>query len=171
MKMISIISMLAVVSFSAFGQTPEITTKCTLFEKASSGRTKTNILDITTLSSDGLQSVAMKPQMGLDSEAVYILSLAKGKDHLDATNEVSGADYYLSLFRQQDETRSIKVKNIKGSTSDMAFIQVKNDMLYKTSYTNKKGKTIDRAPKSLVLDYKLSRGKKVKLKCEIISIR
>ena len=80
-------------------------------------------------------------------------------------------DYYLTLFRQQDETRSIKTKVIKGSISDMAFIQIKHDSLYKTSYTNKKGKRVLGMPRSLVLDYKLSRGKKVKLKCEIISIR
>jgi hypothetical protein len=163
--------MLAVFSFNAFAQTPEVTTKCTLLEKASGSKSRTNMLDITTLSPEGQQSVAMKPQMGLDSEALYILSLAKGKDHLDATNEVSGADYYLTLSRQQDETRSIKTKKIRGSVSDMLFLQVKYDMLYKTSYANRKGKLVNGTPKSLVLNYKLARGKRVKLKCEIISIR
>lgn len=171
MKILNIISMLTVLSFNAFAITPEITTKCTLIERATGSKSKTEILDITTLSPEVEQSIAMKPQMGIDSEALYILSLAKGQDHLDATNEVSGSDYYLTLFRQQDETRSIKTKVIKGSISDMAFIQIKHDSLYKTSFTNKKGKRVLGMPRSLVLDYKLSRGKKVKLKCEIISIR
>ena len=171
MKILNVIGMLTFLSFNAYAITPEITTKCTLTEKASGSESRTKILDITTLSPEGEQSIAMKPRMGIDSEALYILSLAKGQDHLDATNEVSGSDYYLSLFRQQDETRSIKTKSLKGSISDMAFIQIKHDILYKTSYTNKRGNPVLGMPRSLILDYKLSRGKKVKLNCEIISIR
>jgi hypothetical protein len=166
-----IISMLTVLSSNIFAATPEITTKCSLIERASGLKSKTEILDITTLGAEGEHSIAMKTQMGIDTDALYILSLSKGKDHLDATNEVSGSDYYLSLSRLQDETKTENTKTLKGSLSDMIFIQVKYDSIFKTSYTNRKGKHISGVPKSLVLDYKLSRGKRVKLKCEIISIR
>ena len=171
MKLLIIISMLTVFSTDLLAATPEVTTKCSLLERASGIKSKTEILDITTLGAEGEHSVAMKTQMGIDSDALYILSLSKGKDHLDATNEVSGSDYYLSLSRLQDETKAKNRKNLKGSLSDMVFLQVKYDSLFKTSYTNRKGKHIYGVPKSLVLDYKLSRGKRVKLKCEIISIR
>lgn len=170
MKKLCIFSVLAFYCSFSFAS-PSITTKCLLSEKASGTITKSEVLDITTLSPDDTQSVAMKPQMALDSNGLYILSLAKGKDHYDATNEINGADYYLSLIRQQDQSRSLKTKGLRGKLSDMVFIQVKYDSLYKVSHVNNKGKHIIGAPKSLRLDYKLSRGKKVKLKCEIISIR
>lgn len=170
MKNLCIIGMLSLFALNVFAS-PEITTKCTLKEKVSGKTSKTDILDITTISPEMNQAIAMKPKMAIDSDALYILTLAKGEEHTDATGDVSGANYYLSLIRQQDETRNSKFKHFKGHTSDMAFFQVKYDLFYKVSHANRRGKHILGAPKSLKLDYKLSRGKRVKLECEIISIR
>ena len=170
MKKMFIFSMLAVFSCSVMAS-PEVTTKCRLTEKASGNKTKTEVLDITTLSSERNQAVAIKPHMAIDSEALYLLTLAKGTDHVDATGDIVGSDYYLSLLRQQDESRSIKTKSLKGSISDMVLLQVKYDMLFKTAHANRKGKFILGTPESLELDYKISGGRKIKLECDIISIR
>lgn len=171
MKKLIIFAILALISATSYAGSPEVTTKCNLIEKASGNRVKSKVLDITTLSGENGQSIAIKPHMAIDSEALYLLSLAKGSDHLDATGDIVGSDYYLSLIRQQDESRSVKTKSLKGELSDMALLQVKYDMLFRTAHANKKGNFVTGTPDVLKLDYKLAGGKSIKLECEIISVR
>lgn len=150
---------------------PEVTLRCNLFEQSNAGQSEKEILGVTTLGENGQHSYAFKPKFSLDNQALYILSLSLGEEYTDSTNEVVGADYFLSLSRLQDRSKSNRKQKISGQLQSVVEIVSKDNFDPIVSYANKRGRTINKKPKAISLDYRLSGGKKVKLSCKIISIR
>ncbi len=156
---------------SAFAQSPEVNISCSLLEKTKSSTTKRSVLELTTLSDMNGQSVAITPSMASDSEALYILSLSSGEEYKDATDEIIGADYFLSLARLKLPGISNTNKKIVGKTQSIIKIEQRDQMPLEISFTNKKGRRVYKKPKRINLVYKINKTKLIKLSCDIISIK
>jgi hypothetical protein len=166
-----LIYILCMSSFMAFAKAPEITTTCKLEESSRAGKSERTVLKFASLSENSNQSLAIKPKMALDSQAIYLLNLSLGEEYKDATNEVVGADYYLTLLRVQDDSRGAVEPKIQGNKQAIVRIEAKDTFDAQVSYVDRRGRTIYKTPKKITLRYNLPGKKKIKLDCDIISIR
>ncbi len=166
-----LIYILCLSSVLTFAKAPEVTTTCKLEESSRAGRAQRTVLNLVTLSENTTQSFAVKPKMALDSQAIYLLNLSLGEEYRDATSEVIGADYYLTLLRIQDDSRGMKEQKILGDKQSIVRIEAKDNIDPQVSYVDRRGRTIYKSPKKISLKYNLPGRKKIKLECDIISIR
>ena len=144
----------------------QLNIQCKIKEKASKVKNE-QAFELVSLSDLDQQTVSLRKNLAMDSNAIYLLSLTKGDLYMDATGDEVGADYYLSLSRLQNKTKSLQVSKIKGITQDMASLTVKEGFLQDAKYRTSRGKLKTKMPKKLVLDYKVDR-KRINLTCEIL---
>lgn len=145
-----------------------INIKCKIKESTHGTSTKLST-DIITLSSEGQQTLAIAPTMSMDRGAIFLLSISKGNQYLDALGDEVGAEYYLSLNRIQNKTKQFQTSTLRGKTQDMMTFVEKEGMVESISYRNDNGRLQLKSPDSLKLNYKLKRSTKIKVTCEIIN--
>ena len=144
----------------------QLNIQCKLLE-TSGGVKNIHQFELISLSDDGTQSASLKTELIMDSNAIYTLNLSKGSLYMDATGDEIGADYYLSLNRLHNLTKTAQESKIIGKTQDMATLTVKDGFLTQASYRNNRGKLVNKIPSRLNLKYKMS-YKSIYLSCKIL---
>ena len=142
----------------------EVVTSCKLIQKSRYFSKSTRIvLEESTLSEASISSYVVKPQMSLDSNGMYLLSLSLGEEYRDSEGEITGSDYYLSLVRVHREQSSNSLTKISGNTQKIIQIHDREGSDIKTIGLSKN--------KTISLSYSIGKDKKIKLKCKVSSIR